>query len=489
MKCIAPQELETTIIEAVPIIHRYLRRIGSYPYQNDPEDFLTVRVLEVGIFRSFWYKSNDYNDRTYNSKERIQFQSMASLPPNPPEQGSCLRDEADDRDLIDALNATRGRRRFSDEMKIIYRGPKPPPPSHFRPCWSQNMDQVIPTHQFRALLRVMVVLGLCDTGIGAHEFIAYGAQTESVTDCLLASFHPGPDCISWPGFGQAYSQISYSLQNAFHRIFDPSMDTSLSESEAQPEKTRTRSIEEIQTILKKANVASSRQAPTPSKIYNLPILSQLETILSDEISLSGLYLEQSIRHDQINAEELKTRMEKTQTQLFTILLVQGSSTSTSATATATATAPRSVKFGFFYPNPEECIDRNYDNFVNPHFFQLQPIHRVFEPPHTETWDISIEAKAMAHAQTQARPDSKKPTFSASVSWKHFDDPRSRTAMVDWLAQECELMGLEVGEDGSGSFTVQTEEYRVEERFTIDAVEVLGCEVPNLAMYEVPSEEA
>lgn len=216
-------------------------------------------------------------------------------------------------------------------------------------------------------------------------------------------------------------------------------------------------MEEITSILKKILVPNKpREALSSGRIYNLPILSQLRIILPNQASPDQLILDLSIRHDQINAKELKSHMD--QTEIFAILLVSGDS----------PTGP--VKFGLFNP-----VHKYFASAKHPLFIQLEPIHRVFGIPDAETPNLSI----------QVHPDDNdKPAFTTSVSWRQDDSSDSdfeieiereaapARTMVDWLACETKHMSLGVGEDGRGRFTVQTKKHKVDEQFSVNAVEFL-----------------
>lgn len=81
-------------------------------------------------------------------------------------------------------------------------------------------------------------------------------------------------------------------------------------------------MEEIQILLKGSCVPSgAREVPSPSYIFNLPILSQLGIILSHDFPLRGLFLDSTIKHDQINPKEVKSRMDKM--EVLTVFLVSG----------------------------------------------------------------------------------------------------------------------------------------------------------------------
>ena len=203
MQSTFPLELAAILLEAVPLIHRSLLRLGSFPYQNDPEELLTLRVLRTAVILVSGFVG-DVDSAYFSSEEgRVCFQSMASLAPEKVSWDESLREEADDYDLIKVLSGMRGRRRHPEQPKVMIRGPEQPPPSQFPSSWSRDLNQFIPTNEFRSFLRTMVVLNLFSSGIDAQDFTTSIPQTEEVTGCLLAAFQAGPNGISWDAFGRA----------------------------------------------------------------------------------------------------------------------------------------------------------------------------------------------------------------------------------------------------------------------------------------------
>lgn len=197
-----PLELAAVLLEAVPIIHRSLLRLGSFPYQNDPEELLTQGVLRTAVILVSNFVG-DVDSAYFSSYEgRICFQSMASMASESISRDVSLRKEDDDQDLINVLSRMRGRRRHPDHPKVMIRGPEQPPPSQFPSSWSRDLNQFIPTDEFRSFLRLMVVSNLFSCGTEAQDFATSIPQTEKVTDCLLAAFQAGPNGISWDAFNQ-----------------------------------------------------------------------------------------------------------------------------------------------------------------------------------------------------------------------------------------------------------------------------------------------
>lgn len=93
-------------------------------------------------------------------------------------------------------------RRVPDNPKQAYFGPQNPLPSHFPSPWSGDLNQEIPTGEFRSFLRLMLILNLYNSGIDAACFSACLYQVEKATDCVLAAFCPSSNhgFVSWENF-------------------------------------------------------------------------------------------------------------------------------------------------------------------------------------------------------------------------------------------------------------------------------------------------
>ena len=89
----------------VPIIHRTLLRLGSFPYQNDPEELLTQSVLCTAVILLSRFHGDIGGAYFFSDEARICFQSMA------------MREEPDDQNLINVLSGLRGRRRHPESSR------------------------------------------------------------------------------------------------------------------------------------------------------------------------------------------------------------------------------------------------------------------------------------------------------------------------------------------------------------------------------------
>lgn len=185
MQSVLPQnpELMPVLMDAIPIMHRCLLRLGSYPYQNDPEDFLTHDVLRTAIIfvaHSFYKLFADFTAILYQCMARLDREKIWKKE----------RDADDDKDLNDVLSLLRNRRRDPDNPKSMIQGPRHPPASHFPSSWSTDFDQGIPRQEFRSFLRLMLVLNPYYSGIDVDNFanLTTLTEVERVTDCMLSTF-------------------------------------------------------------------------------------------------------------------------------------------------------------------------------------------------------------------------------------------------------------------------------------------------------------
>lgn len=193
-----PTEIAPFLADAIPILHRTLLRMGSFPYQNDPEKLLVSDVLRTAIILFSREPESLYEDHFLLV---IMFQSMARFAPDKSQDQDHQkpRDEDDDYHLEKALRLVRNRYRNPNNPRTMISGLANPPASHFPSSWSRNFDQPIPTAEFRSFLRLMVFLNLYDSRADASNHV----QVEKVTDCLLAAFQPNIAGIVWDHFSQA----------------------------------------------------------------------------------------------------------------------------------------------------------------------------------------------------------------------------------------------------------------------------------------------
>lgn len=175
-------------MDAVPIMHRCLLRLGFYPYQNDPEEFLTDDVLHVTVIHV--YRLAGRIICSSPSSAQPVYQSMARLDREKTRKRE--RSEEDDDDLEFVLRKLANWRRHPDNPKAMIRGPSHPPASYFPSSWSTDFEQAIPEREFRSFLRLMLVLNQCHSNIYVDKFAMVLTEVERATDCILSAFlRPG----------------------------------------------------------------------------------------------------------------------------------------------------------------------------------------------------------------------------------------------------------------------------------------------------------
>lgn len=225
-----PPELAPALLDAIPILHRFLLRLGSFPYQNDPDKLLTLNVLRMAVIlllKNDAYRwSTDQEGRVSNSdpwfdKFRVVvFQSMTSLEnlsessPDPKRQ----RGEEDDLHLQEVLDCINSSNYWRDPEypKWVVDGPKYPV-SLYSSSWSKDLHRLIPMDEFRSLLRLLVVSQLYRGGIDVQQSLTCLPRLENITDCMIAAFKEENDTsgIPWEVFDQVVgrSMVRVSLQN------------------------------------------------------------------------------------------------------------------------------------------------------------------------------------------------------------------------------------------------------------------------------------
>lgn len=374
MQGIFPSELTPILTDAIPIMHRCLLRLGSYPYQNDPEKLLTHDVLRTAFNEIYClYGRTDYGDPFPNRTKMVAFQCLASLDSRKP-RNEEHRSEEDDYGLKSVLNGFRARCRDPDYPKQVYIGPSNPPPSHFPSSWSGDLDQTIPTGEFRSFLRLMMVLNLYNSGIDVARFSACLTQVEKTTDCLLAAFQPSLNhgMLSWENFSHAATYdvvrpiIPYACVTAANVIEKPYFFLGMMRllgplvcPRILPQGSLPASVMETQDFFRKAYVPSiQREVPFPGYILNLPLLSQLGLMLPRWLLYEGMSVACSATIDQINLRDLRDHITQDPPVL---LLVSGRSNNNQ----------QHVTFGLFYP--KGFLPDGYDEELGARMFQFEPV--------------------------------------------------------------------------------------------------------------------
>lgn len=443
MQTILSSELKPVISDAIPILHRLLLRMGSFPYQNDPMSFLNFEILRIACA----YINNDiYNIHDNLDFQVIFFQSLGSF-----NRISRLRnntehtprDKDDDEHLEHALWCVERRSRSHYNPAMVFRGQPNPPPSHFPSSWSRKLDQPIPTGESRSFLRLMLVLNLDSTGFDISSLAAWSQQAEEVVDCMLAAFRPGPEGISWDYFVEALADMvcdSYScvltgrivanslqrtLLRGFAQLLGPLLWNELFEGDAVPS--------DMRQAVYKQHVRFARRKVLPSAyILNPPVLSQLDIMLPP-IIIQNISISWSTRETHTDFSSLESHIQEQKTP--TILLVSGRNQN-----------QQRILAGIFdgkkYP---------YKISEKPFMFQLAPLHRIYRPLPSEAEDFMV----LGH---------------------------SEDSTMDMLRYQSGKACLFFSEN-SGHFSVQ-DDPALDEEFHVDAVEIYQCDIEKEAEHGI-----
>lgn len=200
MQCSLPPHITPFLVDAIPILHRTLLRMGSFPYQNDPEKLLVLSVLRTACIL---FNGEPENLAGGHPLLVIIFQSMAGFDADKAQDSTKPRDEDDDYHLKKALSMARNRCRDPNNPKVWLPGPENPPSVHFPSSWSKNFDQSIPTLEFRSFLRLVLFLNMYHSHMETANTESLHLQVENATNCMLAAFQPSAAGITWNHFSQA----------------------------------------------------------------------------------------------------------------------------------------------------------------------------------------------------------------------------------------------------------------------------------------------
>ena len=214
MQCSLPPDITPFLVDAVPILHRTLLRMGSFPYQNDPEKLLVLGVLRTACIL---FNKEPENLAGGHPLLVIIFQSMAGLDLDKAQDNTKPkpRDEDDDYHLKEALSMAKNRCRDPNNPRVWLPGPENPPFSHFPSSWSKNFDQSIPTLEFRSFLRLMIFLNIYHSHMETRNIASLHLQVEKVTNCMLAAFQPSAAGIIWNHFSQVIENHMVRLSTSF----------------------------------------------------------------------------------------------------------------------------------------------------------------------------------------------------------------------------------------------------------------------------------
>lgn len=206
-----PPELTPILNDAIPVLHRFVRRLGSFPYQNDPEELLTYNVLQMAVILLIVH-----DEKRWSADQEVTrisdpladfrvviFQSLTTLESSGSKEGQRQRSEEDDLHLQKVLDEINSRNYWRDPEypKWIFPGPECQA-SDYISSRSKDLHGSVPMDEFRSLLRLFLVAQLYRGGIDVQAFSNCLLRLENITDCMLAASEEDHDTtgISWEVF-------------------------------------------------------------------------------------------------------------------------------------------------------------------------------------------------------------------------------------------------------------------------------------------------
>lgn len=217
-----PPETKPFFESAAPLLHRWFRALGNFPYHQTPAEHLTLDILRIAIV--FLTRRHDRAVRLLESdveamvdiKEYfkrdemvIVFQSLAAH-----EAGITLstvsdeRQEADDEHLVQVHGFVSRRNVWRDPTnpKVGQRGAPIPDPSQFPSSFSKDLSARIPVDEFRGLVGILVSSQFYEVGLGPETINAASPEFGEVVNSVLNSFSSEKEkYITWDRFSHTIS--------------------------------------------------------------------------------------------------------------------------------------------------------------------------------------------------------------------------------------------------------------------------------------------
>ncbi|OJJ85244.1 uncharacterized protein ASPGLDRAFT_57413 [Aspergillus glaucus CBS 516.65] len=426
-----PAELTPILLNAIPVLHQFLLRLGSFPYQNDPDRHLTLDVLKMAITLLLEHDSEQWmvHGEDQASFRVVAFQSMASWDPSamkPEEQRQ--RDKEDDGHLEQVLDSIQLSNFWSDPEypKFVIKGPQLPP-SYYPSSWSRDLHRLIPVNEFRSLLQLVLTTRLYQHGIDVQPFATCLPQLENVIDCMLAAFKEKSNnatAISWEIFNQIVEKSMPHFLTGWARLLGPMYSTKFLDKLSPSD-----SVSVTQALLREAFVPIFQQkASVPSVILDLPTWSQLTILMpfNPQIKTTSLCWSAASKQ-QLSLYDFYQAASTTQSQDHIILISGNNDQDSHLILGALLSKPSTGESG------QIMINR---------IFQLKQIHRAFRPP----------------------------TRISECPLQLHDNHASMTV----LTKDRDAVNLTLNETSkSGQFSIRNaSDLKIELRFNVDAVELL-----------------
>lgn len=193
-----PEELRSDLTAAAPLLHRCLRRLGSFPFHiSDPSPVLDCETLSVGIVLllqrheySLHSLYKDSKSEEWMSRLLFQYLSVKRVPAPTAWPSSEARGGPDDEHLLraHALVSSFNKRRGKYRRMVMHYGPPFIDISQLPPSTSQDFSGSISREEFRPLLRLLVASQLFLTGVGPNVVCRDPDKLDASVDSILGTF-------------------------------------------------------------------------------------------------------------------------------------------------------------------------------------------------------------------------------------------------------------------------------------------------------------
>ncbi|KAI1763256.1 hypothetical protein GGR53DRAFT_498223 [Hypoxylon sp. FL1150] len=384
-----PNELKPTLNAAGPLIYRSMIRIGSFPYQNQPDSALTADVALVAVIillrrhESSASAISDIGNGDENEEvrwadwlRRILFQSMV-VHDNSAADRNSKRSDFDDEDLLRAHKFVSNNNKWRDwerNPKVAHSGPPIISASELPSSRSQYLGGSIPNSELEALIKLLLANQLYLTGNGPDILVREENQLNAGVNSIMAALRQPNEAsgITWESFNRVFSE-SPSIFSGFTRLFALLLLDGGIKQEHVDSATR---IEATKLLRGAYSVSQSRNLPTGS-VFNLPVLAQVTTFLPEgRLALQSA----SVLYTAIDKFEITSLQKELSERTQQLLLLISGLSSSSRTP---------VSIGAFLPGKgqeQQQIETGKPQ-IRASLFQLRPTHRISSSSQS---DLTVE---------------------------------------------------------------------------------------------------
>lgn len=218
-------------MSSVPIVHRLLRRLGSFPFHTSSVvTLLTFDVFCCAIinitFRD-WDLSGrhpEYSPETQDSRfRRLLFQSL--MLPSTTGYSYFTTATENDENVVEALTMIKKYNRWSnpEHPKISYEGPKLPPASSFPNSGPSSLSGTVSIESIDPLITLLLLIQLSPEKLGPDKLASrpddLRRAAAAMGNGLVMHKRSGTAGIIWDGFEIGFRdyfvRISQSLVQSF----------------------------------------------------------------------------------------------------------------------------------------------------------------------------------------------------------------------------------------------------------------------------------